>query len=211
MIETDEEIAREMQRLNYKKKEIQKEVQFRKFMNIFHCIVIIFVLFFIIVTNLANFITNTIILGIFITAIFWILFYLELRYYSYENEYINKLYLENEKVNSEINKVGDFWSYLTSYRKMEAIQEKNIIIYPELYECDAQYIIKNLKSIYENERIKYEEQHMQRLKLNPYILDKKLEQAPIEAYPINEQLLLIERQQELNDNKLVFNKHHSKI
>ena len=197
MIEADIEIKRKIQFLYKQIKEIKKEINFRNIMLIlnfiFYGIAYIY-LGIILFEKIKNFTIYKIVIGIG----FWISFIPEWVYSTLLSEECANLENKITEIENEIKNTENFNLYLISYRYIEALNQGKHI-YKELYQTDCEYIINKYKDKYEQKRIEYEKEHIGFLKLNPYYLDEKLKEAPIESYSIKEQELLKQRQQEINN------------
>lgn len=198
MIETDREIMSKISRFNEKIVELNRE---KKFLEITAKLTIPFWLISIILTSIGicSLTQNVVTLCIAVDA-FFILYLFVLNFYNKGlQRTIKKVSVEIKQYQKQKEKTKDFSLYLTAYRHIEALNQ-GYKIYSELRKNDSEYVISKYEYKYEKERVEYEKRHIEFLKLNPHYLDEKLQKAPIESYPIQEQKLLKQRQEKLNQN-----------
>lgn len=202
MIEIDEELKNRINTYDFEINEKVKQRKNQKIILELDCICYLLLYFFIIFSMTKNnfLIKNGMIIIILAAILFYLYLYITSKKNGSLNLTLNLLQKEIEDLETKRHNVMDFCIYLTSYRKIEA-KKYGLDIYPEIYMLDSETSVNKFKDIYEQQRIEYEKNHIEFLKLNKYYLDEKLRKAPISSYPICEHNILKERQQELNKRK----------
>lgn len=142
--------------------------------------------------------------SLILVFIIYIEIYFGIKFYYTYNEYLeNEINIKNEErytLEKDIQELTNLLDYTLSYQKLEA-QKQGFNIYPHIQPQDAQWVIEEYQEQYESKRIEYEKQHIEFLKQNKHYLKQKLQEAPIETYPLCEQQLLKEyQQQQKNQN-----------
>lgn len=195
----DEEVCRQIESINSEVERIKKKIKSTKVLYYIDEISYTILYFFIVIPICKNEIIQdnyNFLLLIILVTLLYIIYYILHKKTQLLNDVVENLSIEISKINKEKQDLLDFKTYLVSYRKVEA-QNAGYEIYPDIYSSDAEYTVEHYKNKFEGKRVKYEENHIEFLKLNKHYLDEKLLQAPISAYPLSEQTLLQEREKEL--------------